>query len=638
MKLQRNLLGIYVLLLSVCVYAQQDVLTTANKNYTNMSYSQAIKLYNALIRGGYGSSELFENLGNSYYYQSNYALANDSYDSLFKRTEDVSKSTYYRYVNVLRSQNKQAAADLWLNKLKNKFPESFQRSLNSSDILTLTPNTLAVESIGFTNLGINSMYSDYKASYLGDSSIVFTSSRDTRKFTSLKSPWTSESYSNLYQSNLSSDKDGFVVTKLKGSVNSSNNESSAIFSKDGKTMYFTRNNMLNGKVKTDSLNNVLLKIYQATFDGKRWGSVKELPFNSNDYSCAHPALSPNEDYLYFSSDMPGSIGESDLYRVSILEGDTFGAPENLGAQINTLGRDTFPFITSDNLLIFSSDYRNGLGGLDLYYLDLKDNDTSIYTFSAPINSSFDDFGLIYKVSEGTGFMSSNRQETTTGSDDIYEFTGLRFPKLENVTLMVESDKETTLIGVTEVVVLDENKKVIGKTTLQADGSIRLAGFDVRNTYYIELKNENYQTYEQRISIAEARNKISLIAKQPIQKEIDLRDVLKLNNIYFGFDQWTITKEASLELAKVVTILNQYPEIRIDVIGHTDSRGSIKYNDKLSIKRAEATKEWLVAKGISADRMTVKGEGERATVNDCHKTKNCNKKQYALNRRTEFIIK
>ena len=638
MKLQRNLLGIYVLLLSVCVYAQQDVLTTANKNYTNMSYSQAIKLYNALIRGGYGSSELFENLGNSYYYQSNYALANDSYDSLFKRTEDVSKSTYYRYVNVLRSQNKQAAADLWLNKLKNKFPESFERSSNTSDILTLTPNALPVESIGFTNLGINSMYSDYKASYLGDSSIVFTSSRDTRKFTSLKSPWTSESYSNLYQSNLSSDKDGFVVTKLKGSVNSSNNESSAIFSKDGKTMYFTRNNMLNGKVKTDSLNNVLLKIYQATFDGKRWGSVKELPFNSNDYSCAHPALSPNEDYLYFSSDMPGSIGESDLYRVSILEGDTLGTPENLGPQINTLGRDTFPFITSDNLLIFSSDSRNGLGGLDLYYLDLKDNDTSIYTFSSPINSSFDDFGLIYKVSEGTGFMSSNRQETTTGSDDIYEFTGLRFPRLENVTLKVQSDKETTLIGVTEVVVLDENKKVIGKTTLQADGSIRLAGFDVSKAYYLELKNENYQTYEQRISIAEARNKISLIAKQPLPKAIDLKDVLKLNNIYFGFDQWTITKEASLELAKVVTILNQYPEIRIDVIGHTDSRGSTKYNDKLSLKRAEATKEWLVAKGISADRMTVKGEGERATVNDCHKTKNCNKKQYALNRRTEFIIK
>ena len=387
-----------------------------------------------------------------------------------------------------------------------------------------------------------------------------------------------------------------------------------------------------------SLNNVLLKIYQATFDGKRWGSVKELPFNSNDYSCAHPALSPNEDYLYFSSDMPGSIGESDLYRVSILEGDTFGAPENLGPQINTLGRDTFPFITSDNLLIFSSDYRNGLGGLDLYYLDLKDNDTSIYTFSSPINSSFDDFGLIYKVSEGTGFMSSNRQETNTGSDDIYEFTGLRFPRLENVTLKVQSDKETTLIGVTEVVVLDENKKVIGKTTLQADGSIRLAGFDVSKAYYLELKNENYEPYAQRISIAEARNKISLIAKQPIQKEIDLKDVLKLNNIYFGFDQWTITKEASLELEKVVTILNQYPEIRIDIIGHTDNRGSIKYNDKLSIKRAAATKEWLVAKGISADRMTVKGEGERATVNDCHKTKNCNKKQYALNRRTEFIIK
>lgn len=638
MKLQRNLIGIYIMLMSVCIYGQKDVLTTANRNYVNMSYSEAIKLYNDLIKDGYGSQELFENLGNSYYYQSNYELANISYDSLFKKTEDVSINTYYKYVNVLRSQNKQSAADLWLNKLKNKFPESFQRSNKTNDILTLTPNSLPVESIGFTNLGINSMYSDYKASYLGDSSIVFTSSRDTRKFTSLKSPWTSESYSNLYQSNLTSGTVASFVTKLKGRVNSSNNESSAIFSKDGKTMYFTRNNMINGKIKTDSLNNVLLKIYQATFDGKRWGSLKELPFNSNDYSCAHPALSPNEDYLYFSSDMPGSIGESDLYRVSILGGDTFGAPENLGTQINTLGRDTFPFITSDDILIFSSDFRNGLGGLDLYYIDLKNNDRKIYTFSSPINSSYDDFGLIYKVSEGTGFMSSNRKEGNIGSDDIYEFTGLRFPKLQDVTLMVQSDKETTLIGGTEIVILDENRRIIGKTTLQSDGTIKLADFDVLKTYYLQLNNENYETYEQRISIAEARNKISLITKQPIQKEIDLKDVLKLNNIYFGFDQWTITKEASLELEKVVTILNQYPEIRIDVVGHTDSRGSTKYNDMLSLKRAAATKEWLVAKGISADRMFVTGNGERETINNCNKTKNCSKKDYALNRRTAFIIR
>lgn len=637
MKLQRNLIGIYIMLLSVCMYGQKDVLTKANRNYANMSYSAAIKLYNDLIKDGYGSPELFENLGNSYYYQSNYELANISYDSLFKKTEDVSINTYYKYVNVLRSQNKQAVADIWFQKLINKYPEANQ-AYRTRDVLTLTPNTLQVESIELKNSRINSMYSDYKVSYLGDSSIVFTSSRDTRKFTSLKSPWTSESYTNLYVSDLNSDTIASVVTKLKGKVTTSSNESSAIFSKDGKTMYFTRNNLINGKIKTDSLNNVLLKIYQATFDGKRWVSVKELPFNSNDYSCAHPALSPNEDYLYFSSDMPGSLGGSDLYRVSILDGNTFGTPENLGNQINTLGRDTFPFITSDNLLIFSSDFRNGLGGLDLYYIDLKNNHKRIYTFSPPINSSYDDFGLIYKVSEETGFMSSNRQENNTGSDDIYEFTGLRFPKLQDVTLMVQSDKETALIGVTEVVILDENRRIIGKTTLQADGSIRLSGFDVSKTYYLELNNENYEAHQQKLTIAEAANKIALVAKQPIAKAVDLKDVLKLNNIYFRFDRWTITKQAALELERLVSMMNQYPQMRIDIIGHTDSRGSGKYNDKLSLKRGASTKKWLVAKGISADRMFVIGKGEREMVKDCHKTKNCRKKDHALNRRTAFIIK
>ena len=147
-------------------------------------------------------------------------------------------------------------------------------------------------------------------------------------------------------------------------------------------------------------------------------------------------------------------------RVSISD-NTYGTPENLGDQINTLGRDTFPFITPENVLIFSSDYRNGQGGLDLYYTDLKSTNKRIYTFSAPINSSFDDFGLVYKVSNGTGFLTSNRKEDNVGSDDIYEFSGLSIPKLEDLTVMIKSKKGNDVIGNTAVTLLNENNSILG---------------------------------------------------------------------------------------------------------------------------------------------------------------------------------
>jgi len=351
------------------LYSQQRKEVIANSNYNSMSYAKAVDLYERLVNDGYGSKQLFENLGNSYYNQSNYALAKVSYDSLFKRTEDVSLATYYRYINVLRSEKKHEQADKLYAKLLEKYPTE-KRNAKGKNRIFLSPEILSVSSVDLENAKINSPYSDYKVSYLGEDKIVYSSSKETKKITSIKSIWTNESYTNLYQSNISSDSLTGESFKLKGRINRFYNESSAVFTKDGNTMYFTRNNQLGSKVKTDSLENVLLKIYKATYNGKRWNNIEELPFNSNQYNCAHPALSPNEDYLYFSSDMPGTLGESDLYRVAIEE-NTYGTPENLGNQINTLGRDTFPYITSDNVLIFSSDFRKGKGGLDLYYTDLK---------------------------------------------------------------------------------------------------------------------------------------------------------------------------------------------------------------------------------------------------------------------------
>jgi len=635
MRLHFKYITICLLLLSGLMYGQQGRVAIANSKYNSMSYTEAIALYTNLVADGYGSTQLFENLGNSYYLQSNYALASVSYDSLFKRTENVSKSTYYRYINVLRSERKNKQADKLYAKLLKKYPQEKRedklknRIFLSSEVLTVSPVTLK-------NSKINSPYSDYKVSYLGEDKIVYSSSKETKKFLSIKSIWNNEAYTNLYESRFDGDSLIGEVSKLKGRINRFYNESSAVFTKDGKTMYFTRNNHLANQVKTDSLENVLLKIYKAKYNGKRWVDIEELPFNSNQYNCAHPALSPDEDYLYFSSDMPGTKGESDLYRVSIID-NTYGTPENLGAQINTLGRDTFPFITSDNVLIFSSDYRKGQGGLDLYYTDLKSTNKRVYTFSAPINSSFDDFGLVYKVSEGTGFMSSNRKEDNVGSDDIYALSGLSIPKLEDLTVMIKSKKGNAVIGNTAVTLLNENNSILG--TLSAiNNQVSLLDADPSKRYNLQVNNENYEPYASSLKFEGTNTTtIYLTEKAPPPPPVDLQALLKLENIYFAFDKHAIRKDAAIELAKIVEILNKYPVIELDIVGHTDSLGPAAYNERLSARRAASTKQWLVENGISADRITTFGYGEKRPINDCA-TKKCTKEQHYKNRRTEFLIK
>ena len=185
--------------------------------------------------------------------------------------------------------------------------------------------------------------------------------------------WNQQPYLDLFVATM--DKEGKLsdLQPLKGEVNTRFHESSTTFTKDGTTMYFTRNNFHEGKKRRDKQKTIRLKLYKATkVDGTSWGNIKELPFNSDDYSVAHPTLSADGKRLYFSSDMPGTLGMSDLWYVDILADDQYGVPSNLGAGINTEARETFPFISNGGNLYFSSDGRSGLGGLDIFTTSLSD--------------------------------------------------------------------------------------------------------------------------------------------------------------------------------------------------------------------------------------------------------------------------
>lgn len=623
--------------------AQQNKLDLAQKKYDELAYSESIKIYDALAKDGYKSKELLENLANAYYYKADFIPAKQWYDSLFLFTQELSANTYSKYVSTLKTQQEYTKADQIMTQMGEKYPNDLRVKVYAANKEYLKNSKKAPTTAKVTNAGINSTNSDFSPAFLGDSAIVFSSTRATQKVLVSRHSWTGESYTNLYLSKQiskkgSKEKDSVSLPKgLNAQINKYYNESSAVFTKDGKTMYFTRNNQLKIKAKTDTLNTVLLKIYKATFDGKKWTNVKELPFNNDNYSCAHPALSPDEKELYFSSNRPGSKGMSDIYKIAILENDTFGELENLGDKINTEGRETFPFVTNDNVLIFASDARAGLGGLDMYYLHLDSEYKEIKTFGKPINSPQDDFGLIYNDQIQDGFFTSNRMEDNLGKDDIYRFKTLEIPKIFKVTAGVI--EETTSLPVeSQVILMDENKAQIGQLTSN-QGKFKYADLEQHKKYFITLTHPDFETFEGPVLYkGKETNLVFELKKKELElSEVDLARILGIRIIYFDLDKHFIRTDAALELQKVADIMKQYPQMRIDVRSHTDSRSAAVYNQQLSQRRANATRAWLISQGIAPERLTAHGYGESKLVNGCADEIICTEEQHQENRRSEFII-
>lgn len=626
------------------VLAQQSKIDLAQKKYDQLAYSESIKTYEALAKDGYKSKELLENLANAYYYKAEFAPAKRWYDSLFLFTEELSANTYSKYVNTLKTQQEYTKADQVMVQMGKKYPTDSRVKLHVSYIEYLKSNKKAPSATTVKNAGFNSANFDFSPAFLGDSAIVFSSTRATPRALVKKHSWTGEAYTNLYLSKQlskksSKEKDSVSLPKgLNGKINKYYNESSAVFTKDGKTMYFTRNNHLKFSAKTDTLNTVLLKIYKATYDGKKWTNVKELPFNSDNYSCAHPALSVDEKELYFSSNQPGTIGMSDIYKVTILENDTYGTPENLGAKINTEGRETFPFITNDNVLIFASDARAGLGGLDLYYVHLDSENKEVKTFGAPINSPQDDFGLIYKEAVKEGFFTSNRTEDNLGKDDIYSFKSLELPKIFKVKASVIEEATSIPVGA-EVNLLDENKNPIGKYTANNEGKLQIADLEQGKTYFVSIVHPNFEPYETSVTyLSKETEQVFKLKKKELElSEVDLAKILGIRIIYFDLDKHFIRKDAALELQKIANIMKEYPQMKIDVRSHTDSRNAAAYNQKLSQRRADATRAWLIKQGIAPERLTATGYGESKLMNQCADGVKCSEAEHQANRRSEFII-
>jgi outer membrane protein OmpA-like peptidoglycan-associated protein/tetratricopeptide (TPR) repeat protein len=607
----KNNILFYITIISVFslnIYSQKAKVAAADKKYDNYAFVDAIKTYERVAEKGYKSADMFQKLGNAYYFNGKLEKASQWYGELFVMTTEVEPAYYYRYAQSLRSIGENDKADQIMEKFdkmsgNDSRGELFAKNENYMDDIKANSGRYKVE-----NAGINSPYSDYGTT-IYDNKIVFASARDTGSLGHRKHTWTGQFFTKLYLADVGEEMSLGSPAKFEKSINTKFNESTPVFTKDGKTIYFTRNNYLDGKKGKDGNDNTLVKIYKASLENEKWVNITELPFDSDNYSTAHPILSP----------------------------------DNLGRPINTEGRETFPFVNDDNEIYFASDGHPGLGGLDIFVSKINADGTfgKVQNVGMDANSPKDDFGYWIDTKSRRGFFSSNR-DGGQGYDDIYKFLETKRLLCEQELFGKVTDTVTSeiLVGA-KISLFDKRFNPMG-TVKTDDKGVYTFTVECGKTYNVRAEKEDYITKEESVNIADENGKTKFdIALKKAQCKVtvgdDLGKCFGIKNIYFDFDKSNIRIEAAIDLEKILDVMNQYPKMKLDIRSHTDSRGSFKYNESLSDRRAQSTIAWLIENGVDKVRLTAKGYGENQLINKCADNVDCTEEEHQLNRRSEFII-
>ena len=628
---------------------------SAKSKYESYEFSPAIDRYLKLARSGKGNKEVFENLAIAYYNNSQYDLATVWFNKLISLyPKNIDAELYFKASVAFKSIEAYDASDQFYRKYL---------ELNKQLVLHnyLEPNSNYIDTIlsktGKYNLfktNINSQNSDFGLNFYGENEVVFASSLDATG--SQKFRWSNEPFLDLFTAQIDSLGNLSQREQLKGNVNTKYHESTATISMDGNTMYFTRNNFFKGRLKSSKDKQVKLKIYKATKKQDSWVNIKELPFNGNQYSTAHPTLSPDGKKLYFSSDMPGTFGMSDIWFVYIFENDTYSQPINLGPNVNTEFRESFPFIDSENNFYFSSDGKLGLGGFDIFEskLNLRGFPYEISNIGKPVNSPFDDFSYVYNNKRNFGFISSNRNGLNgSSSDEVYKIIKTGKSPQSILSKKGMSNCEGHIGGVVydiftkdllqgaSIELLNENNNIIKQTNADQNGEFNFTEkFNCSKSYFIRVSNGiSYNSRILKFNFNENQNIFENIDLSWLTNCIpdDLICVLGVEPIFFDLDKATLTRSSVLSLKKVLIAMVKYPTMILQISSYADSRASKEYNRELSERRASTTRKWLTNKGIDPNRLLIKALGEENFDNICGENSDCSESEYQLNRKSTFKI-
>ncbi|WP_341215428.1 OmpA family protein [uncultured Wocania sp.] len=635
MKLKNYILTCIILLLSFNASAQYGSQKKADNLFNKFSFVSAAEVYHNLIEKDFNADYATRQLADSYAYMRNPDSAVVYYQKAVQQ-DNIPIEYYYNYAQALRGVKDYKQSRVWLRRFKDAGGVvKKDKYLKDSDFITSIFN--AKQQYFLADVNFNSKYSDFGA-FEQNGTIYFASSKDVGVSTKHIYGWNEEPFLDIYTAQNRTDSIVDHKSKIKGDINSIYHDGPLTITKDGKTMYFSRNDFNKNVLGKDDEGMTHLKIYKASLVDGEWTNVEELSFNSNAYSTGHPALNSDDTKLYFTSDRSGGYGGSDIYYVDINNDGSLGDPQNLGSVVNTDKNEMFPFVNSENALFFSSDGHAGLGLLDIFGTVSNANNSiiSVLNLGVPVNSSKDDFSFFMNDDGLSGFFASNR-DGGIGGDDIYAYD--RIPQLKIEGTITDAITNAPVPNAV-VTLLDSNGNKIADLQTDENGHFEI-NIDRDTDYRLDTKKENYIDDSRMVTTKGIENNVTsinadFVLNPVLEKELPITE---LYPIYFDFNKYDIRRESTAELDRIVDLMmNKYPNMVIKIESHTDSRGTSAYNDILSKERANATYKYLIANGVDASRITeYEGFGERKLTNDCDGTINCTEDQHQLNRRTQFIV-
>ncbi|MDT0606256.1 OmpA family protein [Croceitalea rosinachiae] len=625
----------------------EKLINKANGYFDKMWYSEAAELYDIGLKKNVSgfSKDLLQRAGDAHYFNSNMEKAHFWYSKLFDiYKDDVSDSDYFRYAHTLKGTGRYNRAKRILRIFNEKNITTEGQLSKRKQAKQLAEEMM--QNIEIKNLDANSKYSDFSPMFHNENQLVFASAKDSAFLNTRRYKWNDQPFLDLYVGEVGEKKESLRnVKKFSKKVNSKYHEAAVTFTPDNKTIFLTRNNY--GKKLKRAKNGIShLKLYRSDLVDGEWTEPVELPFNSEEYSTGHPAMSPDGKRLLFVSDMPGGFGATDIYVVDILANSKYSEPRNLGKAVNTSKREMFPFVT-DNKLFFSSDRELGLGGLDIYQSGYANNTFEIaVNMGQPINSNRDDFSYIADDTGMNGYFASNRKGGK-GDDDIYAFKETPVEEEEEIK------ENTSIVGIVKelitekpmpnasVTLLGANNEPLKEVQSDSEGRFVFEDMPRNSTYTIATKTDEFQEDIKPVTTGND-DIVSVDVNLKRLDEMIISDngvkMLKTDNIYFNFNGYSIREDAKTELDKLVKIWDQYPNMVIKIESHTDASGSKAYNRTLSDKRAKATKDYLLSKGIDESKIySAVGYGEQYLINDCADGVKCEKSKHQQNRRSEFVI-
>ena len=618
----------------------------ADRDYNDFRYNRAQSAFLKLVRddADFTDKKVIQSLADTYFFNSQYNQSYTWYRKLISLYPEDIKPIYYLRASIsARSNENYAIADRYMQQYFRMEKGTVIEDLYVTDLNYLDSIAELRPKYIVETTKINTEQSDFSSAFFGKDKLVFSSTYQASGQRDYE--WTGEPFLDLYIADIGEEGQLENTQQIEGDINTAFHESSAVFTKDLKTVYFTRNNFKNGKKRSDRKNTVRLKLMTANVDDDgNWSDVEELPFNNDNYSVAHPALSLDGKKLFFASDMPGTTGESDLWYVDIYKDGSYGDPINLGQKVNTEGRESFPYIADDGTLYFTSDALLGFGGFDIFKAELSDSGIARdpENMGLPINSAGDDFGFLIQTETNTGYISSNRDGNRgSASDQIYYFKPSKC--VVEITGIVTDSKTGNLMPGATVKLLDMGMNMIAEQIVQQDARYSFPEeVECGQVYYLITENGLAYSIAETTFVAPTTSQ-SVSVDMEIETfsqdcpPYDLGCLLGLNPIYFDLNKYFIRPDAEIELTKVFNAMIRFPELIIRIESHTDSRSPQSYNLRLSQNRATSTRNWLIQRGIAPTRLSAVGYGESQLINRCADGVPCTEAEHQLNRRSMFII-